>query len=409
MAGDVERFLIDKLNQAIEDTKSTEHYLLAKLFRLDRYFRRLKDLLNNPNNAAALGKTKPREILFQLNNVVSEWQLISKKSGLEGIVDAQRLSMKLRKIKKDLKVGNGSSGSSAKSISSNTVQDTQESLPKNLDTYRWSSRTVDPSRVHGLDDKVRFFERQLLRKESKDGGFKAIAVFGMLGVGKSTLCQVMFNSPKVKDEFLPRIWVCLSKQAEENEDNRREIVRRMLVCLGVEDEIIDSAGQDPIFGLQKLIFLLRLQLMGKKYLIVLDDAWNPDECFENLGSSLFSTKPEESCYKQLAYGLPKGHGGTVIVTSRSEEIAKKMVGEENSHHLLPLKDRESCWHIFMDSVEKDGKRFPEILEKLKDMIIDKCAGLPLAAKMMGEIMHRNLSIEKPVAAFHCHILPSRID
>lgn len=393
MAGDVERFLIHKLNQAIEDTKSTEHYLLAKLFRLDRYFQRLRDLLNNPDNAATLDRTKPREILFQLNNVISEWQLISKKSGLEGIVDARRLSMKLRKIKKDLKVGNGSSGSSANS-SSNIVQDPQESL----DIYRWSSRTVDPTRVHGLDDKVRFFERQLLRKESRDGGFKAIAVFGMLGVGKTTLCQVMFNSPKVKEEFLPRIWVCLSKQAEDKEDNRREIVRRMLVCLGVEDEIIESAGQDPTFGLQKLIFLLRLQLMGKKYLIVLDDAWNPDECFENLGSSLFSTQREESCYKQLAYGLPKGHGGTVIVTSRSEEIAKKMVGEENSHHLLPVKDRQSCWQIFMDSVQKDGKRFPEILENLKDLIIDECAGLPLAAKMMGEIMHRNLSIENPVAA-----------
>lgn len=76
MAGDVERFLIHKLNQAIEDTKSTEHYLLAKLFRLDRYFQRLRDLLNNPDNAATLDKTKPREILFQLNNVISEWQLI---------------------------------------------------------------------------------------------------------------------------------------------------------------------------------------------------------------------------------------------------------------------------------------------------------------------------------------------
>lgn len=389
MAGDVERFLIDKLNQAIEDAKSTEHYLLAKLCCLDTYFRRSRNLLNKPN--AALDKTKNREILFLLSNLLSEWQLISKKPGLEAIVDAQRLSLKLRKIYKDLKVGNGS-GSSAER--SNIVQEAQESSPKNLDTYRWSSRTVDPSRVHGLDERVRFLERQLLRKESKDG-FKAIAVFGMLGVGKTTLCQVIFNNPKVKDEFLPRIWVCLSKQPEDDEDNRREIVRRMLLCLGIEDEIIESAGQDPNFGLQKLIFALRLQLMGKKYLIVLDDAWNPDECFENLASR--STQ-EESCYKQLAFGLPKGHGGTVVVTSRSEEIAKKMVGEEDSHRLLPLKNSESCWQIFMDSVEKDGIKFPEGLEKLKDLIIDNCAGLPLAAKMMGEIMHRNLSNENPVSA-----------
>ena len=115
---------------------------------------------------------------------------------------------------------------------------------------------MDPSKVHGFEDKERFLERLLLRKEGKNG-FKAFAIVGMTGVGKTTLCQLIFNNRKVRDHFLPRIWVCLSKQADDDEDNRKETVKRMLICLGM-DIIIQEADKYPNLGLQKLMFALRL-------------------------------------------------------------------------------------------------------------------------------------------------------
>ncbi|KAL3576895.1 hypothetical protein D5086_022178 [Populus alba] len=74
-----------------------------------------------------------------------------------------------------------------------------------------------------------------------------------------------------------------------------------------------------------------------------------DTWFENL----FSPLPGKVKWEQsLAYGLPKGYGGTVIVTSRNKDLAKKMVGEENLHPVLPLADKEKCWLIFKDAVEQ---------------------------------------------------------
>ncbi|KAI7986871.1 Protein argonaute 1C [Camellia lanceoleosa] len=95
--------------------------------------------------------------------------------------------------------------------------------------------------------------------------------------------------------------------------------------------------------------------------------------------------------EKLGFGLPKGFGGAVIVTSRAEEVAKEMVGEENLHRHEQILDQENCWKIFKDFVDRDGEQFSGQLEKtLKDKMTVKCAGLPLAAKLMGQIAHEQL-------------------
>ncbi|KAL7243918.1 hypothetical protein ACSBR1_016186 [Camellia fascicularis] len=67
-----------------------------------------------------------------------------------------------------------------------------------------------------------------------------------------------------------------------------------------------------------------------------------------------------------------------------------MVGEENLHRLEQISDPESCWKIFKDSVDSDGEQFSRQLETQKDKITERCDGLPLAAKMMGQIAHEQL-------------------
>ena len=256
---------------------------------------------------------------------------------------------------------------------------------KGQTTDRWSSRSVDANQVHGFDTELIYLEKMLQQRQSVDE-FKAVGIVGKRGVGKTTLCQVLFNKPEIQAKFLPRIWVCLSSKPNEKKDQKEETVSRMLTCLGVDDNTIDSVLKNH--GLGGLLYALHLQLTGKKYLIVLDDATAKDEAtkkwYEKLNSPITDS---EKWGERLAFGLPKGNGGTVIVTSRDEKLAKAMVEEKNLHRLLPLSDPSSCWSIFNESIVKRGEKLEGVMEseEIKKEFLRKSSGLPLAAKMMGQI------------------------
>ncbi|PON85805.1 NB-ARC domain containing protein [Trema orientale] len=232
-------------------------------------------------------------------------------------------------------------------------------------------------------------ERLILRD---DGRFKAAAIVGAEGVGKTTLCETVFNMEKVKSRFSPRVWVSSMSGMFHDEEYKRNpriaIARRILASLGLESEMIERVGEDhrrvgEDHRLGRLLCALHLELIGKRYLIVLDDARETDSCLgEEKGGW-------EEC---LGYGLPKGSGGMVIVTSRNEDLAKRMIGDEGSLiPVLPLSDVDSCWKIFKDTVEKDGLSFsPLNEEELKREVLEKCGGIPLGAKMLGKAMHEQL-------------------
>lgn len=381
----IEKYLITKVNKDIEELEQAQEPLLAKLLsNLPSTFKELKKSLEQPTTSTDSNPTKfNREKLYNLSNILTEMQTQNKKktNGIESVL-FYKFARSLDKIKGELREKDN-----------NTIQTNEaNSAESETEAFRLSTRSVDETKVHGLDDKAMSMQRLLIPSSDNnntDVRFNAIGIVGMRGIGKTTLCQLIFNKKKVRTHFLPRIWVCLSKQPRDDEDFRKETVKRILTYLGVQEEIINSANESH--GLKGLLFALRLQLIGKRYLIVLDDVWNTEDQYKSFCTSI---SDDEKCSERLAYGLPKGFGGTVIVTSRTEEMAKGMVGKENLHRILQLLDRESCWKIFEDAVDRDGEVFSGQLKSLKDKIVEKCAGLPLAAKMMGQIAHDELLIRK---------------
>ncbi|KAH7857142.1 hypothetical protein Vadar_009513 [Vaccinium darrowii] len=405
---DIEKYLVEKLKEVLDDleTKADQH-LPAKIARLSSKFRNLKQIVEGQNRTTI----DLREKLYTLKNLLSDWQMHSKKNkhtySWKSLSYVLNFKKNLDKIIEELQAQNtpppGETGQTTPitGVTRQTTPPTGETEETDQG-YRWSDRLVDEKKVYGIDDKALSLQKSLvLHNDSNDRRFSMIGIVGMRGVGKTTLAQVIFNKPEVKNHFLPRIWVCVSKQPEDDSNHGHEIVKRMLRCLGVEETTIESVNNEH--GLKGLLFALRLQLTGKRYLIVLDDVWSEEAQYKGFLKFCSSLeKDENQCVEKLAYGLPKGYGGAVIVTSRSEEILKKMVGEENSHSVSPLEDPKSSWKIFMDSA---GEDYTE-LEGLKEKIIEKCAGLPLAAKMMGQIASEQPVQKKPAVVLPDQNLPS---
>jgi hypothetical protein len=131
-----------------------------------------------------------------------------------------------------------------------------------------------------------------------------------------------------------------------------------------------------IKDLNLLQVTLKGKLMGKKFLLVLDDVWNRNYSDWEVLSSPFKSGAQ---------------GSTVVVTTRDDNVVLAM-RTIKTRHLKKLLEKD-CWSLFAKYALLDdnfGSR-PE-LEVIGREIVKKCNGLPLAAKTIGALLRSKLDV-----------------
>ncbi|KZV35401.1 disease resistance protein-like [Dorcoceras hygrometricum] len=182
----------------------------------------------------------------------------------------------------------------------------------------------------------------------------AIGVYGMGGVGKTTLVSNI-NS-KLKQEpsansFSIVIWVTVSKHT-----NNRKIQTRLFGRLGLE---IRNEESD-----ESVTSRLHERLKNEEcFLLILDDVW-ADIDLQKLG-----IPNAEDCPRSK-----------IIITSRSAEVCRQM-STENAIVMVGALDNEEAWELFQNHSGEVATR-PEIRAVAED-VAKECAGLSLALVTVG--------------------------
>lgn len=138
-----------------------------------------------------------------------------------------------------------------------------------------------------------------------------ISVWGMGGIGKTTLVREVYQSPKLSGLFEKRAWATIMRPF-----NCSHLIKSLVVQLGDGTETV----------LTKL-------LQGKRYLIVLDDVWFVDE-WDAIRSHLLETA-----------------GSCIIVTTRQESIAQHCSKKESDNiHMLKILQSDDARELFTKKV-----------------------------------------------------------
>lgn len=183
-----------------------------------------------------------------------------------------------------------------------------------------------------------------------------VSIVGLGGLGKTVLAQLAYNDERITRHFDLKFWVCVNDDFD---------------VMKIMTSIIESASKSKcdFLGMDVLQFQLREILVGKRYLLVLDDVWNEDQSeWETLRTLLKSSV----------------EGSAIIVTTRSEKVASIM-GTSYIYHLEGLSE-ESCWSLFKQRAFDHNEEDPSNLFPIGKEIVKKCGGVPLAAKTLGSLM-----------------------
>ncbi|KAL2551582.1 putative late blight resistance protein-like protein R1B-17 [Forsythia ovata] len=204
--------------------------------------------------------------------------------------------------------------------------------------------------VVGFDNVAIEIADQLVRGTEQ---LQIISIFGMPGLGKTTLANKVYNSPSVVKHFYARARCVVSQRY-----NKKDILIAILSSINnlKKEKIVIMDNESLAENLYK-------SLIGRRYLVVMDDIWDI-EVWDDLKRYF----PDDRI------------GSRILFTTRNKEVGLK--GVTNA---LPFLTKDECWELLQRKVFQD-KNCPQELVDIGKQIATNCDGLPLAVVVIAGVL-----------------------
>ncbi|ONI22298.1 hypothetical protein PRUPE_2G119900 [Prunus persica] len=224
--------------------------------------------------------------------------------------------------------------------------------------------------VVGLTGGTEILATHLIKKN----GPRVVSIWGMGGLGKTTLAKQVYHHGKVKCHFDCFAWVCISQQCQGREV-LEEILTKLISPTNEQREEIAKLKKDQIA--ERLWITQR----ERKCLVVLDDIWSRD------------------AWRSLEAGFPMNEEteSRILLTTRNKEVASYADKNGFLFEPQPLNDDES-WELFkkiaMFGTEDIDQEIYEQKKELGTEMLQHCKGLPLAITVLAGLLARKETIDE---------------
>ncbi|GLU24210.1 hypothetical protein SLE2022_401620 [Rubroshorea leprosula] len=199
-----------------------------------------------------------------------------------------------------------------------------------------------------------------------------IAVWGMGGVGKTTIMKQVHNQLLKESKFNKVIWVKVSRDFDIIVEQKKKFdilkfQKRIASSFEPQLELTDADNETKNAG------LISQKLRQGNFVVILDDVWQ-QFCLEDVGIPI----------------LDGNSGCKLVLTTRSQDVARAMECEVISVKPLPPEEALTLFLEKVGSAVLSGGRIKGDIESFLKQILQKCNGVPLAIVTVAKTMRGKL-------------------
>ncbi|KAF7849204.1 hypothetical protein BT93_L1084 [Corymbia citriodora subsp. variegata] len=369
MAESAVSFLIEKLALFIEKEGNLWKGVYGEIELIRDEFERMKAFLERAESSEdddpelKVWVKQVRDVAYDVEDTLDEFTLNLARDHGDGYLHkirlsinnwkaCRRLSSKITDIKsRVISIGEGHRRYHFRSYC--TEQSASTSTRGTSWYYlREDALLVEEGELVGIDKPREELIKWLVDEEP---GLKVLSIFGMGGLGKTTLAKRVYDNQQVKAYFQHHAWINVSKSYE-----IEDILTDMIVQLHREIEQLVPQGIESTNRI-KLNQIVKGFLQQKRYVIVLDDVWN------------------SNALEAIKYAMPSSSFcSRILITTRTADVATSPFNQSTDYKLEPVSRRiMKAFH---------GNPCPPHLENLSRQILKKCEGLPLAIVTIGGLL-----------------------